>query len=311
MRADGAQNVRRALHRDGQVAVLFLDLVAGHGHRAVVRHGGGHDQHIGGVKAAGDGFVQILCGGHRNIRGEFDRRQSGLAVDEGHVRAPHGGGAGQCVAHLAGGMVGQVAHGVQCLLGGPGGHGDTHSGQVLGPGDGVQDVLDEHIFLRQATTAHILAGQHTALGGDDREAIPLQRGEVVLRDGVFQHAGVHGGGNQLGAFGRQHHGGEHIVGDAVGHFGDHVGRGGGHQDHVGLFGQRDVGDLEFEVAVKGVHHALVAGQGLKGDGSDELGGVFGHDDLHIGPQLAQCAGHIGHLIGGNAAGDAQKDAFAL
>ena len=80
LRADGAQNVRRALHRDGQVAVLFLDLVAGHGHRAVVRHGGGHDQHIGGVKAVGDGFVQILCGGHRNIRGEFDRRQSGLAV---------------------------------------------------------------------------------------------------------------------------------------------------------------------------------------------------------------------------------------
>ena len=72
-----------------------------------------------------------------------------------------------------------------------------------------------------------------------------------------------------------------------------------------------MGDLEFEVAVKGVHHALVTGQGLKGDGSDELGGVFGHDDLHIGPQLAQCAGHIGHLIGGNAAGDAQKDAFAL
>ena len=139
----------------------------------------------------------------------------------------------------------------------------------------------------------------------------IQRGEVVLRDGVFQHAGVHGGGDQLGAFGRQHHGGEHIVGDAVGHFGDHVGRGGGHQDHVGLFGQRDVGDLELEVAVKGVHHALVTGQGLKGDGSDELGGVFGHDDLHIGPQLAQCAGHIGHLIGGNAAADAQKDAFAL
>ena len=125
-------------------------------------------------------------------------------------------------------MVGQVAHGVQCLLGGPGGHGDTHSVQVLGPGDGVQDVLDEHIFLRQAAAAHILAGQHTALGGDDREAIPFQRGEVVLRDGVFQHAGVHGGGDQLGAFGRQHHGGEHIVGDAVGHFGNHVGRGGGH-----------------------------------------------------------------------------------
>ncbi len=29
------------------------------------------------------------------------------------------------------------------------------------------------------------------------------------------------------------------------------------------------------------------------------------------PQLAQCAGHVGHFIGGNAAADAQKDAFSL
>ena len=177
--------------------------------------------------------------------------------------------------------------------------------------DGAEDVVQQDILFRQASAAHVLAGQHAALGGDDREAVLFQCGDVVLGDGVLQHPGVHGRGDELGTLGRENDGGEHIVGDAVGHFGDHVGRGGGHQDHVGLFGQRDVGDLEFEVAVKGVHHALVTGQGLKGDGSDELGGVFGHDDLHIGPQLAQCAGHIGHLIGGNAAGDAQKDAFAL
>ena len=72
-----------------------------------------------------------------------------------------------------------------------------------------------------------------------------------------------------------------------------------------------MGDLELEIPVKGVHHALVAGEGLKGDGSDELGSIFGHDDLHVGPQFAQCAGHIGHFIRGNAAADAQKDAFAL
>ena len=185
------------------------------------------------------------------------------------------------------------------------------TGQSLGAGDGVEDVLEQHILFGQTAAAHILAGQHTALGGDHREAVVFQRFQVVLGDGVLQHPGVHGRAHQLGALCRQHHGGQHIVCDAVGHLGDDIGGGGGHQDHIGLFGQGNVGDLEFEVPVKGVHHALVAGQGLEREGSDELGGVPGHDDLYVGPQLAQCAGYVCHFIGGNAAGDAQKDAFAL
>ena len=232
-------------------------------------------------------------------------------MDEGDFGTPHRGGTGHGIAHLAGGVVGQVAHRVQRLLGGAGCHGDAQPGQVLRAGNGVEDVLNEDILLRQAAVAHILAGQHTALGRDDGEAVALQRGDVVLGDGVFQHPGVHGRGDQLRAFGREDGRGQHVVGNAVGHLGDDVGCGRCNEDDVGLFGQRDMSDLELEIPVEGVHHALVTGQGLKGDGSDELGGVFGHDDLHIGPQLAQCAGHIGHLIGGNAAGDAQKDAFAL
>ena len=232
-------------------------------------------------------------------------------MDQGHFRAPHGGGAGKGVAHLAGGVVGQVAHRVQRLLRGAGGHRDAQPCQILRAGDGVQDVLHQHLFLGQASAAHILAGQHAAFGGDDGKAVPLQRGKVILRDGVFQHAGVHGGGYQLRAFGGQHHGGKHIVRNAVRHFCNDVGGGGGYQDHICLFCQRDVGDLKLEIPVKGVHHALVAGQGLKGERGDELGGVPGHDDLHIRTQLAQCTGHIGHLIGGNAAAHAQQDALAV
>ena len=71
-----------------------------------------------------------------------------------------------------------------------------------------------------------------------------------------------------------------------------------------------MGHFKLEIPVKGVHHAFVAGKGLKGKRGNELRGVFGHDDLHIRPQFAQCAGHIGHFIGGDTAADAQKDAFA-
>ena len=41
-------------------------------------------------------------------------------------------------------------------------------------------------------------------------------GDIILRDGVFQHAGIHGRRNELGALCSQHCGGEHIIGDAVG-----------------------------------------------------------------------------------------------
>ena len=36
-------------------------------------------------------------------------------LDKGDIRAAHGGGTGKGIAHLAGGMVGEVAHRVQRL----------------------------------------------------------------------------------------------------------------------------------------------------------------------------------------------------
>ena len=52
------------------------------------------------------------------------------------------------VAHLAGGMVGEVAHRVQRLLRGAGGDGNAQTGKIFGPGNGMQDILDQNIFLR-------------------------------------------------------------------------------------------------------------------------------------------------------------------
>ena len=144
---------------------FFFDLVVGHGGGAVVRHGSGHDEHIGGVKAAGHRLVHLPGTCHRHIGGELDRRQRGLPVDQGHLCASHGGGAGKGVAHLAGGVVGQVAHRVQRFLRGAGGHRNAQPCQILRAGNGVQDVLQQHFLLGQASAAHIPAGQYAAFGG--------------------------------------------------------------------------------------------------------------------------------------------------
>ena len=50
-------------------------------------------------------------------------------------------------------MVGEVAHRVQRLLRGAGGDGNAQTGKIFGPGNGMQDILDQHIFLRQTAAA--------------------------------------------------------------------------------------------------------------------------------------------------------------
>ena len=173
------------------------------------------------------------------------------------------------------------------------------------------DVIQQDLRLRHLSAAHRLAGQQAAGGGDDLKAIPFQGGDVVLGDGVFQHGRVHGRGDQLLALGRQDHGGQHVVRDAVGELGDDVRRGRGDENEVRCLRQGDVGDIVLEIPGEGIHHAPVVGQGLKGQGGDELGGVLGHDDVDLRPGLPQGAGHVGNFIGGNAPGDAQQHALSF
>ena len=74
-------------------------------------------------------------------------------------------------------------------------------------------------------------------------------------------------------------------------------------------GQGDVLHLVGEVPVKGIHHTAVAGELLKGEGSDEFCGVLGEDHFHRAVLLHQGGGQGGRLIGGNAAGDPQQNGF--
>ena len=53
----------------------------------------------------------------------------------------------------------------------------------------------------------------------------------------------------------------------------------------------------------GVHRLL--GDCLKGQGLNELGGVFGEDHIDRGAALNELAGQISGLVGGDAARDAE------
>jgi len=157
-----------------------------------------------------------------------------------------------------------------------------------------------------ATRAQAAAG-----GGNDLPAVAAENVQVVLSDGIFVHIGVHGGSNELGALAGQNGGGEHVVSQTVGQLGAHIGGGRGDEHQVGALGQGDVLHLVGEVAVEGVHHGAAAGELLKGEGGDKLGGVLGHHDLYLAVLLDQGRGQRSGLVGGNAAGDAQKNGFSL
>ena len=47
------------------------------------------------------------------------------------------------------------------------------------------------------------------------------------------------------------------------------------------FCHRNMFHLKGEIPVKGIHQTFISGEGFKGDWSDKLGGILGHDDLYI------------------------------
>ena len=190
-----------------------------------------------------------------------------------------------------------------------GGDQDLLSGQVLFEGHLFEDILEQSLRLGHFSGTGVAAGEIPVGRLDDLIAKALELVEIILNDGVFEHLGIHGRGDDLVAFAGHDGGGEHIVGQAVGDLADDIGRGRGHQDHVGALGQGHMLHGVLEIPVEGVHQALVGGEGLEGDGVDEIGGVLGHQHLDIGVELLEHGCQRSDLIGGDGAGDGQNDGF--
>ena len=69
-----------------------------------------------------------------------------------------------------------------------------------------------------------------------------QRGHVGLRRRRLPHAVVHSGCDHDESRRRKQRGGDEVIGDAVGHLGDDIGRRGRHDHQIGLLRKRDMVD---------------------------------------------------------------------
>ena len=305
------QNVLGALQLDGQLAVLLFHLGVGHGGGGVVADGGSFDDDVHVRGTGSDGLKHILGICHGNHIDEHGGLCLHVGGNQSDLRTTEHGSLGEGHTHLAGGVVGDEADGVDGLPGGSGGDQDLPARQILGEGDFLQDVLQQGLRLRHLARTGVAAGE-VAMGGlDDLIAKSLELGEVVLNDGVLEHLGIHGGGDDLVATACHHRGGQHIVRQAVCDLADDIGGGGGDQNHICPLGQGHMLDAVLEIPVEGIHQALVAGEGLKGDGVDEIGGVLGHQHLHIRMELFQHGRQRGDLVSGNGAGDGQNDGLVF
>ena len=146
--------------------------------------------------------------------------------------------------------------------------------------------------------------------GDNLIAERGQPLQIVLHNGVVVHIVVHGRAYKLFAGAGHDGGGEHIVRNAPGELADDIGRGRSHYHQIRLLGKGYVLHAVLKVPVEGVNEALGAGEGFEGDGVNEIGGVFGHEHLHMAVKLFQHPGKIGDFIGGNAAGYSQNNGFS-
>ena len=94
--------------------------------------------------------------------------------------------------------------------------------------DSFEGCGDDGGDLGEAAGAGHSAGEVAAAGFDDVDSAVAEDGEVGLGGGVVPHVDVHRGGDDDGGGGGEVEGGEEVVGDAVGEFGEGVGGGGGY-----------------------------------------------------------------------------------
>ena len=138
----------------------------------------------------------------------------------------------------------------------------------------VHNCLDFGELALSGVTAGKVAGS----GVDDLTAPRSEGRNVLLSGGRRPHPHIHRGSHDNGGIRRKQRRAHQVIGKAMGHFGDDVGRGRGHENGIGLFGKRDMVNRVGGV-VEQVDRNLLVRERSKGGGAHERSRVLSHADL--------------------------------
>ena len=285
-------DVARTAQGDAHFAAAFFDFRFRNGVGRVVRDGRAHDGSVGSVESRGGGVVHF--GGRKYVRALHSggRRQGRTAADERHVAAAGGQCARNGVAHLARRVVRYEPHGVDGFDRGACRYDEASTLQALFffgifSAEQLADEGGDVGRFGHAALARQSAGQLAFGGLDDPHAPFGQTAQVLLRRGMGVHVEVHGRRHDDRAAGREIGRQQQVVGDAAGHFGQRIGRGGGYQVTVGPLAERDVRIPRSVFRVEEFHENRVFREGGHRQGRDELLGQRRHDDAHFGARALQ------------------------
>ena len=323
---DGGEDVRVLDQgQGGGEAAILLDLARPRLGGAPVADRGGEDCQIGrqGRLDRGQHLAGALHPHHGDALRIGDRDRSG---DQGDPRPGLRGGGGDRVALAARGAVGEVAHGIDRLVGRPRGHEHVPPGQRFfgdlaarqKPDAGARGALPQQRFesvgdlvrLGQPSGAELRLGHGALVGTDHRDAVRLQGREVALRGRVLPHPHVHGRGDQD----RQGGGEQHCRGEIRRVAGRHprhqVGGGRRHHDRVGVPREPDMADIGLALPVEQVGMRPLPRERGGRQRRDEFLGRVGEQRAHLRPALAQAPDQVERLVGGDPAADDQEDTAA-
>ena len=280
------------------------------GRRPVVSHSGHADENVLRADALHHRLIHFLRAGDVDPRDAGRCRLADRAADERHLGTGIAGRTGEGKTHLAAGEVGDAAYRIDRLEGRAGSEQYLLAGEQLGLEVGdhrIENVLG----FEHAPFADFATGLFAAGWAEDRDAIAAQRGDIALRRRFAPHLAVHRRGDEQRAVARQRQRCQQVVGDAVCHLGQIVGRGGGDEQQVGLARQVDVRHAVAALRVPRIGEDVLAGERLEGQRRNEVHRRVGHRYLHRSALLDEQAHQFRRLVCRNAAGDAEGDALAF
>ena len=146
----------------------------------------------------------------------------------------------------------------------------------------VADECGDRFGFGHAALAGQSAGQFAFAGLDDADAAFGECPQVLLRGCVGVHVQVHGGSRDDRAACREVGRQQQIVGDAAGHLGQRVGRGGGDQVAVRPFAQRHVGVPRAVFRIEEFDQNGIFRERGHRQRRDELLGQRRHHHAHVG-----------------------------
>ena len=212
---------------------------------------------------------------------------------------------------FAGGAVGDVAHRIDRLVGGP--RGDQHAfarqrARLRRPQKFFGGGGDFRRLRHPADAGLVGFGHLAGIGPDHGDAVAFELRDIAAGRGVVPHQGIHRRRQQDRPVGREQNGAGEIVGMALRHLGHQVGGRRRHHDQVAVAAEPDMAGVELARGIEQVGVGALVRQRAGGKRRDELLRGAGQHAADVNLPLLQPPDQVQRLVGGDAAADDQGDA---